>query len=362
MSFAVVRDQPVALRLLRQLLHRGRVPHGLMFWGPDGVGKRLTAGEMAKAVNCTGGAGDDACDTCLSCRKTVQHNHPDVMTVVPVKRSRTIVVEMVEQVNEMAALRPHEGRRRVVLFEDADRMNLPAQNHFLKTLEEPPGNSLFILITAFPRALLPTIRSRCQQVRFGALRPETVVALLREQRALQREHAEAIAALSQGQMARALDLADTDRRDVVLDSAQRLASGADPVALSEEFAKYLARLKSAAESDVKDEMAPDDPGDLTREDREALKAEQASAAEARFRRELMELLYLFETWYRDAMLMRATGETAHILNRDQMARLGKAPDGDYHRKLEAIEKTRVYLERFLNEERVFRDLFFVLAA
>lgn len=362
MSFAVVRDQPVAIRLLRRLLHRGRVPHGLLFWGPDGVGKRLAAAETAKAANCTGGNGDDACDTCLSCRKTIQGNHPDVMTVVPVKRSRIIDVETVELVNEMASLRPYEGRRRVVIFEDADRMGLPAQNHFLKTLEEPPGNALFILATAFPRALLPTIRSRCQQVRFGALRPETVVALLLEQRDLPLETAQAIAALSQGQMSRALSLVDSDLRGVVLDMARRLATGGDPLALSEEFAQYLATRKSAAETDIKGEMASEDVADLTREDREAIKAEQAAAAEARFRRDLMEILYLFETWYRDVMLLRATGDAERVLNRDQVAGLRETPDGDYHGKLEAIEKTRVYLERFLSEERVFRDLFFVLAA
>ncbi|HNR31837.1 MAG TPA: DNA polymerase III subunit delta' [Candidatus Hydrogenedentes bacterium] len=362
MSFDKVLDQTVAVRLLRRLLRRGRVPHGLLFWGPDGVGKRLAAAEMAKAVNCTGGQGDDACDTCLPCRKTEQGNHPDVMYLVPVKRARIINVEAIDSVNEMASLRPYEGARRVFIFEDADRMNAPAQNHFLKTLEEPPGNALFLLVTASPRALLPTIRSRCQQVRFGALRPETVAALLLERRDLPRETAGAIAALSQGQMARALSLVDSDNRDVVIDITRRLATGDDPLAVSDEFAGFLAARKAAAEAAVKGETLPEDVADMTREDREALKEEQVAAAVARFRRDLMELLYLFETWYRDAMVLRATGEEGRVLNRDHLDFLRGAPEGDYGGKLAAIEKARVYIERFLNEERVFRDLFFELAA
>lgn len=87
-----------------------------------------------------------------------------------------------------------------------------------------------------------------------------------------------------------------------------------------------------------------------------------SQLEARMRRDIMEYLYLLETWYRDAMVFRATGALDHVLNRDEARRLAATPDADYGAKLGAIEQTRVYLERFLNEERVFRDLFFVLAA
>ncbi|MFP4500620.1 MAG: DNA polymerase III subunit delta' [Candidatus Hydrogenedentota bacterium] len=361
MAFADIYDQNVPVRLLRNIMRRGRVPNGLLFWGPGGVGKRLTATEFVKALNCAEYA-DDACGGCLPCRKVMSGNHPDVRITEPVKRSRIINVDAIEAVNEFAALRPFEGKWRVFILHDADRMGLPAQNHFLKTLEEPPGNSLFILLTEQPRQLLPTIRSRCQQVRFGALRPETVARLLGEQRELGAEKAGAIAALSQGQMSRALALVDSERREIVLDMVGQLQDGADPLALSGVFAAHLAAHKSALETQIKAAAGEHDAKEMSREDREANKLNQASQLEAQMRRDLLEYLYLLETWYRDALVYRATGDLARVLNRDQADRLAKAPEADYHGKLGAIEKARIYLDRFLKEDRVFRDLFFTLAA
>lgn len=361
MSFAAVRDQEVPLHLLRQIMRSGRVPHGLLFWGPEGVGKRLAAIEMAKAVNCTSGE-PDACDACLSCRKIASGNHPDFTMIAPVKRSRIIDVETLERVVESASFKPFEGRYRVVVFQDADRMRVEAQNKFLKTLEEPPGNALFVLVTEQPRALLPTIRSRCQQFRFGALRPETVIDLLRREQTLDQEKAAAVAALSQGQMSRAFSLVNTDTREVVLDTVRRLAEKEDPLAVSEAFMKYLEARKAAASGEIKEESEDAEPADMTREDREELRAEREAAVEALYRRGLMEILYLLETWYRDALVLRETSDPERVLNRDQLARLEATAGGDHLRKIASIEQARVHLERFLKEDRVFRDLFFVLAA
>lgn len=368
MSFAGIRDQDVPLRLLKNILRMGRIPHGLLFWGPGGVGKRLTAIEFTKALNCKSGT-YDACDECLSCRKIQNANHPDVSFIVPVKKSRIIDVDAIQSLNEMASLRPFESKWRVFIIQEADRMGGPAQNHFLKTLEEPPGNSLFILVTEYPGVLLPTIRSRCQRVRFGSLRPETVSELLRKQRDIPEDVALSIAGIAQGQMSRALDLVDTEKRTLVLDIVQKLADGCDPLALSEEFAKHLdmrrAEVKTFLKAEDDDNGSSSDSGkaaEVSREDREEQKLQQLALAEAIIRRDIMDYLYLFETWYRDQAVFNATRNTDQILNRDQVARLkqGKCPDFD--KVLAAIEKARVYLERFLNEERVFRDLFFAMAA
>ena len=360
MSFRAVRDQEVPVRLMRNVLKRKRIPNGLMFWGPGGVGKRLAAFEMAKAINCVQ-HGDDACDACLSCRKVASGNHPDVMIVTPVKKSRIINVDTVDSINDLASLRPFESAWRVFIIQDADRMGIPAQNHFLKTLEEPPGNSLFMLITEFPGLLLPTIRSRCQRVRFGRLKPETVADLLLAQRDLPLDLAQAIAAISQGQMSRALDLVDTDKREIVLEVTRRLAEGGDPLALAEEFAKRLDARREQIEAAIKADVEPGSPGEISREDKEEQKQQQMALAEALIRREILEYLYLLQTWYRDALVYGLTQDASQVLHRDQLERLKAAPAGNVDRKLAAIEKARLYLERFLNEERVFRDLFFVLA-
>ena len=162
MSFKRIQDQSVALRLLRNLVRRKRIPNGLLFWGPDGVGKRLAAWEFAKAVNCME-SDDDACDTCLSCRKIEHRNHTDVMLITPTGKMRIIRESVITELNDLSAYRPFDSGRRIVLIEDADRMNETAQNKFLKTLEEPPSDTTFILISGQPRFLLPTIQSRCQR-------------------------------------------------------------------------------------------------------------------------------------------------------------------------------------------------------
>ncbi len=360
MSFGNLRDQEVAVRLLRNVIQRGRVPNGLLFWGPSGVGKRLAALELAKALNCASETGD-ACDACLSCRKVVSGNHADVKVIVPAGKTRIISKDVVDFVNELASYRPFEGKWRVVLVLDADRMNLPAQNHFLKTLEEPPSNTVFILVTEFPRVLLPTIRSRCQQVRFGALRPKTVVDLLLQGHDLPRPTAEAIAAISQGQMSRALDLVETEKRDVVLDVTRRLGEGEDPLALSEEFVAHLRAQGEVIKAALKAELENDDAPDASAEDAAEQKKEQLALAESLVRRDIMEYLYLLKTWYRDILVYRATGDARQVLNRDHADRLGKAPGDGLEAKLGAVEKAWLYVERNLNMDRVFRDLFFALA-
>lgn len=360
MSFRAILDQDVPVRLLQNMLRTGRIPNGLMLWGPSGVGKQMTAMAMIRALNCVQGS-DDACGVCLPCRKIVSGNHPDIKIVAPQKRSRIINVEAVENINDFAALHAFESKWRVFMLLDADRMGLDAQNKFLKTLEEPPGRSVFILVTEYPRVLLPTIRSRCQQLRFGTLRPETIAHLLERDRDLPHDTAMAIAELAQGQMSRALDLIDTEKRAVVLDLVRQLAKGADPLGLTDEFAKHLAARKEQIALEIKSEPRALPPEELGREERERIMEDEEAMVAAKYRRELMEYLYLIETWYRDAAVLQLAGETAPLLNRDQLAELRAAPPVNLEGKIAAVQKASVYLERFIAEDRVLRDLFFALA-
>ena len=361
MSFSSIKDQSIPVRLLRNVIRLHRVPNGLLFWGPEGVGKRYTAMEFAKAVNCEAKLGD-ACGECLSCRKIEHGNHPDLKIIRPSGKARNIKVAVIEMINELAAYRPFGGGRRVVIIEQAECMNASSANHFLKTLEEPPSETTFVLLTDAPGRLLPTIRSRCQQVRFGTLGPETIAELLLRERDLPSSVADAIAALSQGQMSRAIDLVDSEKRDVVLSVTERLHGGEDPLGLSGEFTSHL---RSQAEL-IKERVA-DAPGDAGEEEygadeREEFKQEKMAAAEALIRRDMMEYMYLFQTWYRDGMVYAATGNAQRLLNRDQVERFEQEARKATEEKLEAIGTAWVYIERNLNMDRVFRDLFLKLAA
>jgi len=155
--------------LLARSVHREVLPPSLIFSGPAGAGTRETAVATAQALNCLSpsGAGEsrDACGTCAACVRIARGAHPDVIVVEP-GDSGSIKIEQVRDAIESAGYRPFEGRRRVVIVNEADAMAASPQNALLKVLEEPPPSSVFILITARPDMLLPTVRSRCQHLRF----------------------------------------------------------------------------------------------------------------------------------------------------------------------------------------------------
>ncbi|MFP6598491.1 MAG: DNA polymerase III subunit delta' [Candidatus Hydrogenedentota bacterium] len=360
MALKDVRDQDIPIRLLSNLITRSRIPNGLLFWGASGVGKSMTAIAFAKAINCNESP-DDSCGTCLSCRKIDNGNHPDIIEVAPVKKARIIDVEAIENMIEMASLRPYEADWRIFIIHEADRMRGPAQNRLLKTLEEPLGPSVFILVSEYPQLLLPTIRSRCQRIRFRSLHPDTVKDLVLRERDIAPDLAEAITGIAQGQMSRALDLVDSDKRAMIFEIIEQFQRGEDPLFVAEEFASYVSTQKAAIEGYVKSEAPSVDVKEVSKEDRERMKEEQMALVDALSRRNILEFLYLLEMWYRDVMVYGATGDASQVLNKDQLSLLEQANTDDPQAKIGAIEKARLYLERFLNEERVFRDLFFVLA-
>src|SRR5256714_13721499 len=170
---------------LRHLLASGRMPGSLLFTGEEGIGKKLFALELAKALNCRNRAGVEACDECSSCRRIanstfpafsevkdnnermIWSEHGDVAMVRPYKQ--IIRVKPMRELEREANFRPFEGAARVFIVEDAEYMNEQAANALLKTLEEPPSTTHLILTTSNPNALLATIRSRCQMIRFAPI-------------------------------------------------------------------------------------------------------------------------------------------------------------------------------------------------
>src|SRR4029077_19987848 len=119
----------------------------------------------------------DACGECASCRRIARGVHPDVIIVEP-EESGSIKIEQLRDVIDRSQYRPFEGRRRVVIIDEADAAGADAQSALLKTLEEPPSASVFILVSSIPDALLPTVLSRCPRLRFGPLTPADVAHVL----------------------------------------------------------------------------------------------------------------------------------------------------------------------------------------
>src|SRR6202035_1676577 len=177
MPFRDVVGHVRLIDLLSRSVAGGSLPPSLLYAGPAGIGKHLAALAVAQALNCSHaqgsgftvhGSGPDACGVCPACSRIARGVHPDVLFVSP-NDNGNIRLEQVLEVIDRAQYRPFEGRRRVVIINDADALVAHAQNALLKTLEEPTPSSVFILVTARPDMLLPTVLSRCPQLRFRPL-------------------------------------------------------------------------------------------------------------------------------------------------------------------------------------------------
>ena len=204
----------------------GRIVHALLFTGPRGTGKKSMAEIFARAVLCAGE--DKPCDACPACKKCLSGNHPDVHFVAPEKNS--IKVDQIRDLTDALSLKSYEGGKKIAIIDRADTMNESAQNALLKTLENPTGDTLFFLLTDAPGVLLPTIVSRCLQVRFSTLDVQDCARVL-QGRGMDAQRALLLASLAQGSVGRALEIdADADYlplRDRVLAALEGLKSPAD---------------------------------------------------------------------------------------------------------------------------------------
>lgn len=143
----------------------GRLSHALLFYGPEGLGKTALAWRFTRTLLCeVPGSDGEVCEECRSCRRLDAGAHPDVLYVTPPGDSNWIVVDQIREVAQFFALRPHTAKRKVVLLEPADAMNLNAANALLKILEEPPAGGVLLLTTSNVSRLPATIRSRCVPV------------------------------------------------------------------------------------------------------------------------------------------------------------------------------------------------------
>ncbi|HJS74782.1 MAG TPA: DNA polymerase III subunit delta', partial [Vicinamibacteria bacterium] len=207
MSFSDLAGNAALTTRLKHLMSAGKLPRSMIFFGRAGVGKVETALTVAQALNCTVSQ-NDACGRCPSCIRISKDEHPDVRMLKPEGRGGQLRAEGVREAISEVPFRPFEGRRRVIILADAERMNPTTANTLLKTLEEPPEWATLILTTANEAALLPTILSRCQIFRFSPLAPAELETLLRTRHGIAPERAALLAAVAGGGIARALELAE----------------------------------------------------------------------------------------------------------------------------------------------------------
>jgi DNA polymerase-3 subunit delta' len=350
MPFREVIGHRRLVSLLARSVRRESLPPSLIFAGPRGIGKRLTATALAQALNCLtpriatttsstasesasnpqGPAASsqspapgpeslelDACGVCAACTRIARGVHPDVLVIEP-GDSGAIKIEQIRDMVDRAAYRPFEGKRRVVIIDEADALVVAAQNGLLKTLEEPPSASVFILLTARLDVLLPTVRSRCPVLRFRPLNPADLATAL-VSRGWNETEARAVAASADGSVGGALEASATDiveAREIAQRVLAQAATSTDP-----------SRRVDAA----KDLLAKTGAGGAT--DREQL---------ASHLRAMASLL-------RDVELLAVSADARTLANadvRDSLDRLTTAYAGDRGtRAFAAVDKALIALQR-----------------
>jgi len=279
--------QQRALDILRGCIARNRVPHALCFAGDEGIGKRLTAVNFAKALNCRKEDGDDLfaineepsallelneidnCGVCASCRKIDKGNHPDVIMIAPEGDGGQITVSVIRELQSSLSYKPFEGKWKIAIIDNADRLNQSAANAFLQTLEEPSPESILILISSRPDMLIPTIRSRCQRINFSPLPLDTMSALIEEKAGeFDKEQSLLLSRLSGGKLGYALN--------------------GDLIAQRDRSFDVLIKLLQTQDEDLWDS------------------------------REEMEAWFDWcQMWLRDLAVFKATGRTDFLINRDK---------------------------------------------
>jgi DNA polymerase III subunit delta' len=344
----VIGQQRVKATLLSALRTK-RLAHAYMFYGGEGVGKDAMALELARVIHCERG-GEEACGSCASCLQMNSLQHPDVHLVcalpvgkgensddsptaklaeqeietireefklkgadpyhrITIPRASVIKVNSIRAVRRESSMSTTGGRRKVFVISDADCMGDESANMLLKTLEEPAGNTMLILTTAHRESLLPTILSRCQNVRFDRLTEQEIRAALVERKGVESRQAELVARLADGSYTRALALLTEDvdqwRKDVLAFVRSALANN---VSLVMQAVEKVTELK----------------------DRELVN----------------RFLVLLLMWFRDALVLRHGGTIINVDQQEDLKRfLSKFPHADLLQALAHVEQAISLVER-----------------
>ena len=243
MSFEDIKGQDNALEILKASLLGERVFSNYLFLGPDGIGKFLAAKNFAKAINCLEGQ-VGPCEKCHSCKKVNSNTHPDVFFVEPKGISSSVGIDQIRSAIGRANLKPYEAKKKVFIVDNAHSMNSEASNAFLKTLEEPPKDTIFILISRSKDLLLPTIVSRCHVIKFRAASPEVISRVLEEKLNIGKTESRLLGNFSSGRIGRAIKMKEEgaiERKNKIIDAlsdenrnfAEEIASHQDREELKE---------------------------------------------------------------------------------------------------------------------------------
>ena len=324
-SFKDVVGHKDILKYISSAVENNRVSHAYILNGERGSGKRMLANLFAMTLLCESG-NSEPCGKCHSCRQAESGNHPDIIRVTHEKPNSISVDDIRTQVNNTVDIKPYQGPYKVYIIPQADMMTPQAQNAILKTIEEPPSYAVFLLLTENAETLLPTINSRCVMLKLRNIKDTLIKKYLMENLEIPDYKADMCTAFAQGNMGRAIMLANSDHFNEIREEAVQLLKHISEMELNE----IVAAVKNISV----------------------------------YKLEITDYLDIIMIWYRDVLLYKATKEIDKVVFKDQLQSIKEqARKSSYEGIeliLESLEKAKARLKANVNFDLVMELLFLTI--
>ena len=324
-SFKDVVGHKDILKYISSAVENNRVSHAYILNGERGSGKKMLANLFAMTLLCETGD-NEPCGKCHSCKQAESGNHPDIIRVTHEKPNSISVDDIRTQVNNTVDIKPYQGPYKVYIIPQADMMTPQAQNAILKTIEEPPSYAVFLLLTENAETLLPTINSRCVMLKLRNIKDTLIKKYLMENLEIPDYKADMCTAFAQGNMGRAVMLANSDHFNEIREEAVQLLKHISEMELNE----IVAAVKNISV----------------------------------YKLEITDYLDFIMIWYRDVLLYKATKEIDKVVFKDQLQSIKEqARKSSYEGIeliLESLEKAKARLKANVNFDLVMELLFLTI--
>lgn len=324
-SFKDVVGHKDILKYISSAVENKRVSHAYILNGERGSGKKMLANLFAMTLLCETGD-NEPCGKCHSCKQAESGNHPDIIRVTHEKPNSISVDDIRTQVNNTVDIKPYQGPYKVYIIPQADMMTPQAQNAILKTIEEPPSYAVFLLLTENAETLLPTINSRCVMLKLRNIKDTLIKKYLMENLEIPDYKADMCTAFAQGNMGRAIMLANSDHFNEIREEAVQLLKHISEMELNE----IVAAVKNISV----------------------------------YKLEITDYLDIIMIWYRDVLLYKATKEIDKVVFKDQLQSIKEqARKSSYEGIeliLESLEKAKARLKANVNFDLVMELLFLTI--
>ena len=324
-SFKDVVGHKDILKYISSAVENNRVSHAYILNGERGSGKKMLANLFAMTLLCETGD-NEPCGKCHSCKQAESGNHPDIIRVTHEKPNSISVDDIRTQVNNTVDIKPYQGPYKVYIIPQADMMTPQAQNAILKTIEEPPSYAVFLLLTENAETLLPTINSRCVMLKLRNIKDTLIKKYLMENLKIPDYKADMCTAFAQGNMGRAIMLANSDHFNEIREEAVQLLKHISEMELNE----IVAAVKNISV----------------------------------YKLEITDYLDIIMIWYRDVLLYKATKEIDKVVFKDQLQSIKEqARKSSYEGIeliLESLEKAKARLKANVNFDLVMELLFLTI--